>query len=181
MTDKQYLFTSSRLGFRTWVDDDVLFMTDINQDVEVMKYFPCLQSEQETYGFIVRMNLQFVEKGFCYFAVDQLVEKTFIGFIGLSLQTFESDFTPCVDIGWRLKRSVWNMGYATEGAERCIQFAFADLMLDKIYAMCPVFNLPSENVMRKIGMIKVKTFVHPKIPVDSALKECVLYEISNTI
>ncbi len=181
MAEEKYLFTSSRLGFRNWIDDDVLPMTDLNQDPEVMKYFPSIQSEQQTRAFIVRMKSQFQEKGYCYFAVDLLVDKNFIGFIGLSVQTFESDFTPCIDIGWRLKRSVWNVGYATEGAERCIQFAFADLKLEDVYAMCPVINLPSENVMKKIGMKKIKTFIHPKIPSESALKKCVLYKISKPV
>lgn len=116
MAEEKYLFTSLRLIFRNWVEDDVMPLTELNQDPAVMKYFPSMQSEQQTREFILRMKSQCQEKGFCYFAVDQLGDKSIIGFIGLSVQTFDSDFTPSIDIGWRLKRTAWSNGYATEGA-----------------------------------------------------------------
>ena len=59
------------------------------------------------------MQNQFAEKGFCYFAVDKLENSEFIGLICLSEQTFEADFTPCIDIGWRLASAEWNKGNAT--------------------------------------------------------------------
>lgn len=60
-----------------------------------------------------------------------------IGFIGLAYQTYESDFTPATDIGWRLKSSAWGKGYATEGAKRCLQYAFEDLKLEKVIQPVP--------------------------------------------
>jgi RimJ/RimL family protein N-acetyltransferase len=128
--------------------------------------------------FIERMQEQFILEGYCYFAVDKLYNNEFIGFIGLSKQTFESDFTPCIDIGWRLKRNEWTKGYATEGAERCLNFAFEHLQIKKLNAMAPIANVRSELVMKKIGMKKVKTFEHPKLVGNERLQQCVLYEIN---
>ena len=91
-------------------------MTELNKDPEVMKFFPYLPSDKQTVEFIQRMQQQFLEKGFCYFPVDDLKTNSFLGFIGLSIQKFESDFTPCVDIGWRIKKEYWGKGFATEGA-----------------------------------------------------------------
>jgi RimJ/RimL family protein N-acetyltransferase len=152
-------------------------LSEINADVRVMEFFPSTQSEAQTIEFIERMQKQFAEKRFCYFAVDKLENGEFIGFIGLSETTFESDFTPCVDLGWRLKVSAWKNGFATEGAKRCLEYAFNELKFEKIIAICPKVNLPSENVMKKTGMQKVKEFIHPKLLNDDRLKECVLYEI----
>ena len=89
-------------------------------------------------------------KGFCYFAVDTLNNRDFIGFIGISEQTFQSDFTPCIDIGWRLSQDQWGKGYATEGAKRCLDYAFNDLKLKNIKAICPSINDKSERVMSKL-------------------------------
>ena len=175
---KQYLFQSARLGFRHWETADIEPMAAINADAVVMEFFSSTQTREQTANFIERMQTQFSEKGFCYFAVDKLADHELIGFIGINVQNFESDFTPCIDIGWRIKRSEWNQGYATEGAMRCLAYAFHDLGIDLIVSITPLVNLKSEHIMQKIGMSKVKTFIFPLLKGDQRLEECVLYEIS---
>jgi len=176
----KYIFCSSRLGFRNWNDPDVSEMVRINKDSEVMKFFPILPTKKQTVDFISRMQKQFEEKGYTYFAVDNLEKDKFIGFIGLSYQTFESEFSPFVDIGWRLDKSEWNKGLATEGAKACLQYGFETLRLDSIKAVCPKINLPSENIMKKIGMTKIKDFKHPLLTSNHELEACVLYEIKSS-
>jgi RimJ/RimL family protein N-acetyltransferase len=178
---KNYIFKSERLGFRNWLPSDVEPMSGINADPEVMEFFPDVSSKTQTIEFIERMQNQFEEKGFCYFAVDKLEDETFIGFIGLFEQTFESDFTPCVDIGWRLSSAAWNKGFATEGAKRCLEYAFNELKLEKVISICPKVNLRSENVMKKIGMKKAGEFKHPKLVNDERLQDCVVYEAGCSI
>src|SRR5690606_16067122 len=165
-----YLFTSQRLGFRCWQEADIDRMAAINADPSVMEFFPALQDRTQTLAFIERMRSQFVEKDFCYFAVDKLADGEFIGFIGLSEQTFEADFTPCVDIGWRLAKKEWNKGFATEGAKRCLEYGFHQLNLKEIYAMTPEPNRRSENVMKKIGMRKAGSFIHPLLAPSKRLE-----------
>jgi|APTNR8051073442_1049403.scaffolds.fasta_scaffold05936_3 RimJ/RimL family protein N-acetyltransferase len=173
---KSYLFTSARLGFRNWLATDLEEMAAINADKAVMEFFPSLTTKEETANFIHRMQKQLADKGFCYFAVETLENHEFIGFIGLSEQTFEAPFTPCVDIGWRLSKKAWNKGFATEGAARCLEFAFQDLDLQKVVAVAPKINIRSERVMEKIGMKKLGEFEHPLLRNCERLKVCVLYE-----
>ena len=94
-------------------------------------------------------------------------------------QTYEAPFTPITDIGWRLKKSAWGKGYATEGAKVCLDYAFKQLKLDSVASVCPTVNIPSENVMKKIGMTKQGTFKHPKLTDYPKLEECVWYKIEN--
>jgi RimJ/RimL family protein N-acetyltransferase len=172
-----YIFKSDRLGFRNWRISDVKLMAEISADGDVMEYFPGVLSKVQTRAFIDKMKQQFAQKGFCYFAVDTLDTRQFIGFIGLSEKDFEADFTPCVDIGWRLDRKAWGQGFATEGAKRCLEYGFEDLGLEKVYAVAPKINRKSIEVMKKIGMKKVKQFLHPQLKDDARLQECVLYQI----
>jgi RimJ/RimL family protein N-acetyltransferase len=174
---KNYLFTSQRLGFRNWRQADLKPMAVINSDPEVMAYFPGTASEEETYRFIARMQQQYAEKKFCYFAVDKLEDGEFIGFIGLSEQGYQAYFTPCVDIGWRLKKKAWGQGYATEGAKACLEYAFSSLGLEKVYAIAPLVNTRSEAVMKKLHMQQLKTFMHPLLLQDERLRECMVYMI----
>jgi RimJ/RimL family protein N-acetyltransferase len=172
---KHYLFKSRRLGFRNWLESDTEKLAAINADEEVMAFFPSTRTRQETENFISRMQHQYSKKGYCYFAIDNLEDDAFIGFIGLSEQNYEADFTPCIDIGWRLAKTAWNKGYATEGAKRCLEYGFEILKINKIYSIAPVINTKSEQVMKKIGMSKVKSFDHPQMLDDARLRTCVLY------
>ena len=176
MLDKKYIFKSERLGFRNWIDSDLEKMARINSDKEVMEFFPKTYSEKETQIFIERMQNLYTKKGFCYFAVDKLIDAQFIGFIGLSEQTFKSDFTPCIDIGWRIDKNEWNNGFATEGALQCLHFAKEILQLSNISSIASVINVKSEHIMKKIGMKKIKFFEHPVLADNERLKACVLYQ-----
>lgn len=170
-----YLFTSKRLGFRSWAQEDLPLLHQINTDPGVMRYFPRILTRSESTAFIDRMNRMFFTSGHCYFAVELTEKGAFIGFIGLDIKTFEVDFSPVQDIGWRLARQYWGYGYATEGAERCLEFAKSTLGWKEVFAIAPQVNTPSISVMKKVGMHRVKTFVHPQLAADSALQPCVLY------
>jgi len=175
---KKHLFTSSRLGFRNWKDSDLDEMAKINTDKDVMEFFPSTQTREITCNFIDRMQKQFAENGYCYFAVDIIKTNEFIGFIGLSKQEYNAGFeTPFVDIGWRLSKSIWNKGYATEGAKKCLEYAFETLKLKNIYSIATSKNDKSIHIMEKIDMKKYNTFSHPLIADDNELKECIAYKI----
>lgn len=173
---KQYIFTSERLGFRNWTEKDKPKMATINSDTKVMEFFPRVRNKKQTGEFIDRMKKQYAANGFCYFAVDKLENNEFIGFIGISEQNYEADFTPCVDIGWRLAQKEWGKGYATEGAKKCLDFAFNTIGLKTIKSICPIINNKSKRVMEKLGMMKVMTFNHSLLRGNKTLERCVLYE-----
>lgn len=173
--EDNYIFKSERLGFRNWKHTDIDEMFLINSDKDVMEFFPTFPTKEQTAQFIERMNNQFLDSKFCYFAVDKLENQEFIGFIGLSKQTYDAKFTPCVDIGWRIKSSEWNNGFATEGAKRCLDYAFNDLGIEKVYSVAPKINSKSEHIMTKIGMKKLYEFNHSLLSNDERLKCCVLY------
>jgi RimJ/RimL family protein N-acetyltransferase len=175
--EKKYLFKSERLGFREWTQEDVPEFSKLNSDLEVMKYFPKTLVLSETIFFMERLQAHFSKNGFCYFATDELATNEFIGFIGLASQNFKSPFTPAIDIGWRLKKESWGKGYATEGAKKCLEYAFNELKIDKVIATCTLQNKKSENVMKKIGMKKLSAFKHPKLSSHPEHENCVCYQI----
>ena len=173
-----YIFSSQRLGFRAWQDSDIPLMTKISADPIVMEYFPSVADALQTESFLKRMQQMQIERGYCYFAVDRLEDKKFIGFIGLCYQEYESPVTPCVDIGWRLSPSAWGRGYATEGAQRCLAYGFETLGLAKIVAVATQHNIKSINVMKKAGMQFACAFEHPRLLDTPQLTTCVCYEIA---
>ena len=174
---KEYLFTSERLGFRHWLASDTDTFAEMNADPEVREFFPNLLTFEESLASIRRYQNHIDQAGFGFYAVDLLKSAAFIGFIGMVEATFPAAFTPCMEIGWRLKKSVWNNGYATEGAKRCLDFAFNVMEVAEVYSFTACLNKKSERVMQKIGMKKVGIFDHPKIEEGHPLKPHVLYYI----
>ncbi len=175
--DSPYEFESERLGFRHWKESDRLPFFQMNSDPEVMAFFPNLLTKEQSNGFMARIEEQFKRYGYGLWAVEIKENNELIGFIGFSNPTFESFFTPCVEIGWRLDHKYWNNGYATEGAKACLSYGFNTLGLKEIYSFTSQINTRSIKVMKKIGMMEMGTFNHPKLDNDNSLCVHVLYKI----
>ncbi|MBT2681696.1 GNAT family N-acetyltransferase [Bacillus sp. ISL-35] len=167
-----------RLILRNWSAADLEHFCLMNADQDVMQYFPRVLSSAETEKFYQSILAEFKEYGFGLYAVEEKRTKEFIGFIGFHRATFDADFTPCIEIGWRLKKDAWGQGYATEGARACLEYGFNELGFSEVVSFTAEINKPSINVMRKIGMNPVKTFHHPRVDQGSPLKKHVLYQAS---
>lgn len=180
---REYLFKTERLGIRNWEESDLVEFAKMGQDKAVMEFFPSLLSEKQTMNLIERMQIQLEKKGYGYLPVETLDQQEFIGMIGMSDQKYdikleESDdvLSAFVDIGWRLKTSAWGKGYATEGARGWLDYAFEKIKLETIYSIAPVINIPSQNVMKKLGFEKLGEFNHPKIEATHPTCKCALFK-----
>ena len=180
LKNKDYLFTSKRLGFRQWTAKDRRVLEVINTDTEVMKHFPKTLTKEENKALFERLKQHFSQRQYTYFATEILATQECIGFIGLAYQDYPTAFTPAVDIGWRLKKSAWGKGYATEGAQKCLAYGFQHIGLDEIISTCTVDNTKSEKVMKKIGMKKIGVFRHPNLSDFPKHEECLAYRIQKT-
>ena len=55
-------------------------------------------------------------------------------------------------IAYILNKKYWGMGFATEGAKACANYAFDILHANKIIAQIRPNNLPSRRVAEKLNM-----------------------------
>jgi len=144
-----------------------------------MRYFPAALSRTESDALYERIRLGWEQNGFDLWAVERREDTSFIGFIGLSVARFDAHFTPCVEIGWRLVRSAWGCGLATEGASRALEFGFSRLGLGEIVAFTAATNLRSRRVMERLGMRRDPRddFEHPLVPEGHPLRPHVLHRL----
>lgn len=96
---------TSRLKLRDWEETDIVPFAELNADENVRRYFPKTLSTEETKAFYTLIVDKIKENGYGLFAVEEKETNEFLGFIGFHRATFEADFTPCIEIGWRLKKS----------------------------------------------------------------------------
>lgn len=174
--------TTRRLVMRRWRSSDSEPFAALNADEEVMKYFPRMLAREESDALIERIERNFENAGFGLWAVEIQSSGEFIGFVGLSQPSWQSSFTPCVEIGWRLAKKYWGHGYAPEAALEAMRDGFERLGLAEILSWTATINLNSIRVMEKIGMARNphEDFDHPLIESDHALCKHVLYRKSNT-
>lgn len=172
-------FDTARLAFRSWQDRHRAPLAAMNADPEVMRFFPSTSTAEQTNAGIDIWAGQFAEQGWSNWAVERLESGEFIGFIGLSVPRRLLPFSPCVEIGWRLQRSAWGQGYATEGARACLRLGFTRLGLDEIVSFTSLLNRPSVAVMERIGMRNAHAdFEHPAVPQGNPLRPHCLYRIT---
>ncbi|QQZ10228.1 GNAT family N-acetyltransferase [Heyndrickxia vini] len=174
-------FETERLLMRDFDREDLPEFRRMNEDPEVMRFFPKIRTYEETDAFYEAILKEFETYGFGLFAVERKDTGEFIGFIGFHRATFEADFTPCIEIGWRLKKEAWGYGFATEGARGCLKYAEDHYNFENIYSFTAKINSPSESVMQKIGLQKVGNFAHPNMEETHPLSEHVLYALKNEV
>ena len=62
-----------------------------------------------------------------------------------------------VDVAFRLRRTHWGLGLATEAALASVRFGFADLGLKRIIGLVMPENVASVRVLEKTGLRYVET------------------------
>lgn len=168
--------STPRLILRQWQDADTIPFIQMCADDDVMRYFYKKLNAEEATAFMQRLKDDIETRGWGLFAVKLKSTGDFIGFIGLHVHPSEFDMADAPEIGWRLLPQYWHQGYATEGAKAVLKHAFRNLRLDKVISFTALQNIPSQRVMQKIGLDKVREFDHPLIPASHELCPHVLYE-----
>jgi RimJ/RimL family protein N-acetyltransferase len=174
------LLTTSRLRLRLWRDEDLEPYAALNADPRVREFFPSVLTRQESADSMAFIREHWQQRGFGLWAVEVIGGSPFIGFIGLSVPSFDAPFMPCVEVGYRLAFDHWGRGYATEGSRASLTFGFETLGFAEIVAITAVRNERSRRVMERLGMRHdpADDFEHPSIDAGHPLRRHVLYRLT---
>jgi RimJ/RimL family protein N-acetyltransferase len=158
--------STERLRLRGWRESDRVPFAGLSADPVVMEHFPAPLTRAESDALVDRIVADLARQPFGLWAVETIDGGEFIGFVGLASWDFEAHFTPAVEVGWRLARSAWGHGYATEAAGASITHGFEAVGLDEIVSFTTPVNTRSQAVMARLGMIRdpADDFDHPRMP-----------------
>lgn len=166
-----------RLILRSWRDSDLAPFAEQNADPETMRYLGGVLTRAQSDAYAAAAVLHGSRNGFCKWAVEAPGVAPFIGAVGLTYMKFAADFTPAVEVAWRLNRRFWGKGYATEAALAAVADGFDRVGLREVVAVTSILNKASETVMRRIGMNRAFEFDHPFVPEGDERRRHVLYRL----
>lgn len=170
MRDKVFLETD-RLVLRQFTEEDAGLLLELDSDPEVMRYIgPFALPDRDAY----RRHIQTTYLGY-YARYEALgvwaaINRTsgeFLGWFCLRpaldyRYATEADFrTGEVELGYRLRRSAWGKGYATEGARALVQRAWVDAGISGVVAAALIGNVASCRVLKQAGLRRIGEFVLP--------------------
>lgn len=126
--------------------DDDYFLHLLNKDEEVMKYIGPTKTREESSDYF-RLAKAISTENFGYRIAIEKQSAEFVGWFVLK----HLDQTNQIELGYRLMKKYWGKGYATEGSERMIEFAFDKLNIERLVAVTMPQNDASQKVLDKLG------------------------------
>ncbi len=154
---------TERLRLRRFTAGDVDELVELDGDPEVMRYITGGQptSREEIERDVLPAFLGYYERypGFGFWAA---VEKSTGDVLGwFHFRPEDPEHSDEVELGYRLRRSAWGKGYATEGSRALIAKGFAELGVERVSATTMVVNVASRRVLEKAGLGFVRMFHQP--------------------
>ena len=165
----QVLLETERLVLRQFTMADVDNLADLDADPEVMRF---ITGGRATSRDTIKDKLlpaflasyQRYDGYGCWAAI----EKPAGAFLGwFRFEARDGGPPDEIVLGYRLRKSAWGKGYATEGARALIRMGFTELGAQYVIAETMAVNLASRRVLEKAGLRLVRVFHQPwPYPVD---------------
>ncbi len=151
---------TERLVLRRFTESDADDLFDLDGDPEVMRYLtggkptPRDKIRDETLPRFLDYYERFA--GFGYWAAVERSTGEFLGWF--AFHPSEGKDPDEAELGYRLRRSAWGKGYATEGSRALIRKGFAELGVRRVVAETMAVNSASRRVMEKAGLTYERAF-----------------------
>lgn len=144
------IIETSRLLLRTFTEEDAVRIYELNLDPDVTRYTADPVRDLNHAKEILEKTIlpQYTLYNHGRWAVHTKPEMQFIGWCGLKTRPEMKE----IDLGYRLIKTAWGRGYATEAAFACLQYGFQRLALKRIVGRALPDNTASLRVLEKCGM-----------------------------
>lgn len=148
---------TERTYLREMTQDDYADLCEILQDAETMYAYEHAFADAEVQNWLNRQLERYDRYGFGLWAVIDQKTGSFIGQVGLTIQSVEGKEE--LEIGYLIKKKYWHRGYATEAAIACKEYAFDCLGKDRVVSIIRDNNFASQHVAERVGMRVESQFV----------------------
>jgi RimJ/RimL family protein N-acetyltransferase len=159
----QVFLETQRLMLRRFTEADVDDLVRLDADPDVMRFVtggvPTSREEMENEFLPAFLGYYRRYEGFGFWAAVEKATGEFLGWF--HFRPHPGGVRGEVDLGYRLRKSAWGKGYATEGSRALIAKGFTELGVQRVVAEAMAVNAASRRVMEKSGLTLVRTFHQP--------------------
>jgi len=148
---------TERLTIRRFYEKDFGPLWAIMKKPEVMYAWEAGFKKGEVRKWLNRQYDRYDKDGYGYFAVTLKESGRLIGQAGLIKSEINGE--KVTEIGYIFDNAVWGCGYAIEASRACVDLAFHEFWLDKLYATIRPENAASVRLAEKLGMRKIGEFI----------------------
>jgi RimJ/RimL family protein N-acetyltransferase len=179
----QVFLETQRLVLRRFSMADAGNLVILDADPDVMRFVtggrPTSREDIENEFLPAFLGYYQRYEGYGFWAAIEKVTGEFLGWFHFRPA---QDAAPGeVELGYRLRKSAWGKGYATEGSRALIRKGFAEFGAQRVVASAMAANQASRRVMEKAGLKLVQTFRQPwPYPVDDDQSGAVEYALDKT-
>ena len=156
-----HVLTTTRMTLSDITDDDFAAAYETDRDPMVLRYIGDGTGETRSFDDFCahfRARIESWMSPICRMWVMRTTHPYGSdAFLGLVFLKSVKD-TPYVEVGYRLPRSSWGNGYATEAARAAISYGFDVGGLNEITAVTHPDNVASQHVLTKCGLKREGTF-----------------------
>lgn len=152
---------TARLDLVDFTADDVDLLVELDSDPEVTHFITggLPTSRHEVVHEVLPALLAYPERFAAGYGFWKAVERATGEFVGwFHLRPADGHPTDEPELGYRLKRSVWGRGLATEGSRALVDAAFARMGARRVVAETMAVHVASQRVMEKAGLRRVRSF-----------------------
>ena len=147
----QTLYTN-RTVIRSLKLSDFQDIIDMYLEPDSNKFIPPLQNKTpEQYKVLLsgKINNNNNPEGLGFWSVRTKENDRLIGTANLNIMNVLN----IVHTGIHLRRSVWNMGFASEIISEMLDYGLNSLKLPEIYGICSANHIVSEKMLMKAGLV----------------------------
>jgi RimJ/RimL family protein N-acetyltransferase len=140
---------TERLVLRWFREDDLEEFAHICRDAEVMRFLGDGRpmTEMEVWRQMATFMGHWYFRGYGIWAVEEKQTGKVVGRIGF----MNPVGWPGFELGWTLGRESWGKGFATEGAQRALEYAFTEMDRDLVISLIAPENVASIRVAERLG------------------------------
>lgn len=149
MNLKHHVIASTqRIYLYELTEKDAANFYRLNADPEVLQHTGdvAFKSVQEAEEFLLNYK-PYENDGFGRWGIHDRQKDHFVGWCGLK---YSEDLGE-IDLGFRILKSFWNQGYATEASHLCLQLAFDIMQIPFLVGRVKVENQASIHLLEKLG------------------------------
>ncbi|MHC4977023.1 MAG: GNAT family N-acetyltransferase [Planctomycetota bacterium] len=161
----QYCLTTDRVGLRAPVLKDMELLLELDSDPEVLRFVGGKSVERESLVNEIMprwLGYDVASARIGYWVAEELETGEFMGWFHLRPPRYDRmpDYEQIdgeLEIGYRIRREFWNMGFSTEVSRELLRLSFEHHRSPRVIAIAEPGNVASFRVMEKVGMVDAGT------------------------